>query len=116
MREYNFPTMLSRLLTRRKMTNSELADLTGVRNSSITFYCQGKNVPNAKTVLDIADALKVSTDYLLTGVGSEKPVKEVKAEWIIRGMEMQCNKCLRKYPLAPDNYCRYCGCKMRTGL
>jgi len=47
------------------VTQQMLADEIGVTKSTISLYEMGSNVPDAKTIVKLAEYYKVSTDYLL---------------------------------------------------
>lgn len=104
MRDYKLQKVLPRLLKEKNMSIKQLCHETGISQPQMSMYINNKCAPNATNLLKISDALQVSTDYLLTG-GKERG----KGHWIIRGYKMQCNKCLREYPLTAFNYCPYCG-------
>jgi len=66
----------------RRVSQDDLATLAGVHEMQISRYERGLGLPAAETLLALASALKVSTDYLLTGksVGAsstELPVEDV---------------------------------------
>lgn len=46
------------------MTQKQLGELVGIRNSVISFYELGERVPSPKVVKKLAAVLHVSTDYL----------------------------------------------------
>lgn len=47
------------------MTHKRLAELAGITESSISLIVNGKREPRARSIVAIADALGVTTDYLL---------------------------------------------------
>ena len=49
----------------KKMSQNELAELSGVMQKNISRYEQDTSVPSALALKKIADALEVTTDYLL---------------------------------------------------
>ena len=49
----------------KKMSQNELAELSGVMQKNISRYEQDTSVPSALALKKIADALEVATDYLL---------------------------------------------------
>ena len=50
----------------RKMSQTELAEMSGINLKSLSRYELGTSVPPANALKDIADALQVSTDALLS--------------------------------------------------
>ncbi len=54
------------LLKDRGMTQSELAEASGIPESTISHWKFGAN-PSSDTIVDLADALDVSVNYLLSG-------------------------------------------------
>ena len=69
-----------RIKTRRlelEWTQDQLAQKAGISKSFLSDLENGKRSVGAENLLDIARALGVSIDYLMTGEVSEKPVTEV---------------------------------------
>lgn len=60
----SFATNLKYAMDERKMTQTELAGLTGIGKSSISQYLSGKNIPKAVVIEKLADALETSADFL----------------------------------------------------
>jgi transcriptional regulator with XRE-family HTH domain len=58
-------------------TQDQLAQKAGISKSFLSDLENGKRSVGAENLLDIARALGVSIDYLMTGEVSEKPVTEV---------------------------------------
>ena len=52
-------------LALRGKKQKELANAIGVTDNTISYYCSGSRSPNIEQLLNIADYLDVSTDYLL---------------------------------------------------
>jgi transcriptional regulator with XRE-family HTH domain len=50
----------------RKLSQNELADKSGVNLKSLSRYELGMNIPPADVLKDLADALEMSADALLT--------------------------------------------------
>lgn len=67
-----FAERLRGLLWHRKITQKELADLSGLTPAAVSHYVNGKQCPNSSALILIADALKVSTDYLLGRTNKEQ--------------------------------------------
>ena len=56
---------MAELISDRKMTQKDLAFLSGVTESAISHYLKGDRIPRGATLIKIAKALDTSTDYLL---------------------------------------------------
>lgn len=69
----SFARNLKKTMQERNMTQTELAELTGIGKSSISQYLSGKNEPSNKRIEKIADALECSVAYLngLTEISDE---------------------------------------------
>lgn len=60
-------TRIIDLLKEKNMSQGELAKITGVTQSTISRYVCGKRFPDIESVIKMAGALGVTTDYLLFG-------------------------------------------------
>lgn len=58
---------IKELLQIRGITQKELADMTGITESSISHYVKGDRVPRGANLFKIAKALNTTTDELLKG-------------------------------------------------
>ena len=58
---------IAALRRERGMSQSELAAAIGVSPSALGMYEQGRREPSADTMVALARALDVTTDFLLTG-------------------------------------------------
>lgn len=56
---------LGGLLSERQMSQKQLAELTNLTESAVSRYVKGERVPKGAILLNIANALGSSTDYLL---------------------------------------------------
>ena len=65
------------LLDRTGTTQTELGKRTGILPNTISCFCNGSRIPNAIHIIKIADALNVSTDYILGR--SEVPQNDIDA-------------------------------------
>lgn len=72
--ENGFAQRLVSIRNSRELTQTQLADLTGLTQRTISHYETGAGYPPAPTVVDLAKALQVSTDELL----GAKPIKSGK--------------------------------------
>ena len=61
----DFIERLSRAMATQGISKAKLARLTGLSNSSISRFLQGVRRPSVPSVTAMAEALKVSTSYLL---------------------------------------------------
>jgi len=73
--ENGFAQRLVSIRAARELTQTELAEMTGLTQRTISHYETGAGYPPAPTVVDLAKALKVTTDELL----GAKPIKNAKA-------------------------------------
>ena len=60
-----FGNRLRQLRKDRKLTQQQLAELIGVKNSVISFYEVGERIPSPDILRKLALALHVTADYLL---------------------------------------------------
>ena len=58
---------IAALRRERGMSQTELARRIGVSPSALGMYEQGRREPGAQTMVALAEALEVTTDFLLTG-------------------------------------------------
>lgn len=65
--EIEFPARLQRALKAAGLTQKELADKMGITEASMSRYANANRVPKATTIISMAAALKVTTDFLLYG-------------------------------------------------
>ena len=56
---------IAELLSEKSMTQKELAQITGMTESTISHYMKGDRVPRGVNLIKIAKALGTTTDYLL---------------------------------------------------
>ena len=57
-------------LSQNDMSRAELARLTGLSPTAITFYCRGEKIMSLLNAAKIAQALGISLEYLATGEAS----------------------------------------------
>ena len=60
-----FSERLSLILSRKKLSQKELAVKAGVTESAMSYYVKGERTPRGEVLSRIAKALNCSTDYLL---------------------------------------------------
>ena len=70
-----FGERLSELIFEQKLNGKEFAKITGIKESCISFYLQGKSMPTVVSLVKMADYFNCSTDFLL---GREEENKSVK--------------------------------------
>ena len=58
-------TRLNSALAKKGIKQKELAQQIGVTDNTISYFCSGSRTPNIETLISIARALNVSSDYLL---------------------------------------------------
>lgn len=61
----DFTTRLNRAMFLKGMNQSELAEKTGFNKGDISHYAKGHNIPTAKKIAKIAEALGVTSDWLI---------------------------------------------------
>lgn len=61
----NFPERLSLCMNKRKINNTELAEMSGITTATISRYLNGLRQPTAENIVLLSDSLNVSADYLL---------------------------------------------------
>lgn len=67
----NFASRLKQLRAQRGLSQTELAKQVGVHYNHIGRYERGQSKPTAETLTRLAEALAVSTDYLMEGHTTE---------------------------------------------
>lgn len=56
---------IKRLRKQKNLTQKQLAEMIGVKNTIISFYEVGDRIPSPEIIVKLASVLHVSTDYLL---------------------------------------------------
>ena len=59
-----FPQRLKELRLKKGLTQTELGEKVGVKQSTFTNWENGKREPNFETIIKLADLLEVSLDWL----------------------------------------------------
>jgi transcriptional regulator with XRE-family HTH domain len=67
---------LKKIREKRKITQIKLSVDLGVSQETISGYEIGKSFPSAKILIQLADMLNTSTDYLLGRTSTDKPIKD----------------------------------------
>ena len=66
-----FNERIAELLKEKEMTQRELAIKVGVTDAAMSHYIKGDRVPRAAVMVQIANALETSPDYLMYGKPSD---------------------------------------------
>lgn len=66
-----FADRLKQLRKQRDLSQAQLAEAVGVHQNHIGRYERGESQPSADALRRLADALGVSTDYLIEGTSDE---------------------------------------------
>ncbi|MBQ4636758.1 MAG: helix-turn-helix domain-containing protein [Akkermansia sp.] len=66
-----FPAQLSAAMKAAGYSQLALANATGIKQSAISTYCKGKGLPNVESLYLLAQELKVSMEFLLTGENNQ---------------------------------------------
>lgn len=61
----NFAQILDKTMKERNISNYEMSKKTGISDSLIGYWRKGERVPKADNLLNIANFLECSVDYLL---------------------------------------------------
>ena len=92
---------LNRALALRNVSQKEIADVLGVTPNTISYFCHDKRVPNAQQIMDIAEYLSVSTDYLFgrTEISSEisSDTENMRIACDVTGLSEKIIKLLHEY-------------------
>ncbi len=65
MKENKFPTILKNCRQDKNLNQTELAHKTSLQPSAISHFESGSRKPSFDNLIKLADALEVTTDYLL---------------------------------------------------
>ena len=60
-----FSTNLTRMVYEAKLTQRDLAELSGISEATISKYLRGHQMPGVKAILNIAYVLNCNTDDLI---------------------------------------------------
>ena len=67
----NMGQRIERLMLQNKLSQRELAGLSGVTPAAMNHYIKNKRVPRPEAIKNMATALGTTVDYLLTGKEEE---------------------------------------------
>ena len=88
---------INTLLAERNVKQKELAEMIGVTDNTISYFCSGKRIPNTQQIKCIADYFDVSADYLL-GISNDTTKNEdVKAICDYTGLSEKAVNKLNKF-------------------
>lgn len=93
---------INEALALRDVKQKDLAEILGVTDNTVSYYCSGSRTPNTQQITEIAKFLNVSTDWLL-GLSDAKTSKEKK-----------CPKCHEGPFPTTYRYCPFCTADMRS--
>ena len=74
----NFAERLKSLRLQKRLSQAQLADKIGVHHTHIGRYERDESKPLSKHLRTLADALEVSTDYLLNGTEEDAAITNFK--------------------------------------
>lgn len=80
-------TRLREVREERNLSQSMLGRLAGCGQEKVSFYETGKSKPKYQTLVYLADALQVSTDYLLGR--TDEMVPKISLEDVLAGDEVE---------------------------
>lgn len=69
---------IAELLSKRSMTQKELAQVAEITESAISHYVKGDRVPRGVNLIKISKALGVTTDYLLCSDENQNKENDLK--------------------------------------
>lgn len=95
-----FGKRLSYILTERAMSQRQLSNMCGISEVTIGRYVNGSRVPRGTEIVIIANALGVSTDYLLgMPENKEMTVKELlrKLDILTNDTNLSLEECMNFY-------------------
>ncbi|MCG9515140.1 helix-turn-helix domain-containing protein [Acinetobacter pittii] len=78
-------TRLKNLRKSKKLTQQQIADAIGVSKTSVIYWEKDENLPKHDSLMALAQILAVTSDYLLSGKGSDSLDKNVSAPFPIAG-------------------------------
>jgi len=92
---------LNRALTLRNVSQKEIAEVLGVTPNTISYFCHDKRMPNTQQIMDIAEYLNISTDYLLgrTEISSEisSDTENIRIACNVTGLSEKIIELLHEY-------------------
>ena len=103
----NFPTRLRQVRLERKLTQEQLGKKISVTKVSVSCYEKGTRTPDVETLQRLADALEVSTDFLLGRCDDPETAGTGHAEVVVKADQADPETCswLKELVSAPKE-CR----------
>lgn len=88
-----FMDRVEMILKQKKLTQKELAEELGLRRPSLSDWKKNGSVPAGDVCLKIANYLKVSVEWLISGKegGLSKEESELLAQWSMLSSEQKNN-------------------------
>ncbi len=99
MKENKFPTILKNCRQEKNLNQTELAQKTSLHQTAISHFEAGSRKPSFDNLIKLADALEVTTDYLLAR--GEFPPRTITIAGIeiilelnenLQSIDITCNK------------------------
>lgn len=87
-----FSERVTELMIKKNLSQKELAEITGVTESAMTYYVKGLRTPRSDVLVRIANALGTSTDFLLGN--AESSVEDLR--YLQRNLQKLDPKQLKK--------------------
>lgn len=78
-------TRLKNLRKSKKLTQQQVADAIGVSKTSVIYWEKDENLPKHDSLMALAQILGITSDYLLSGKGSDSLDKNVATPFPIAG-------------------------------
>ena len=91
MKEESFGQRFTLALSKLNITAYKLSELTGLPQSTLSNYRNGKSIPNRVVNEAIASKMNINPDWLINGVGSMEIEPEVKMLSVIEPEEQITN-------------------------
>ena len=86
---------LCSLRQEKGLTQKEVSDRIGITKAMLSKYENGRNIPRADVLADLADVLETSTDYLLCRTGDPsipRNARSAKPEMRVQDCFIKCRK------------------------
>ncbi len=87
--------VIKHLRTEHNITQQDLAQLVGVKTSTVGMYETGARQPSYEIIIKIADYFSVSTDYLLGRIQAELSADEAVIAKEINMLTLEEKKVIR---------------------
>ena len=83
-----FEERLKKMMIQQGLTQKELASRSGITEASMSKYLSGERTPRIDVIVNLANALVITTDELLGNDINEKAMSFFQAKTVLaRGME-----------------------------